>query len=212
MDETRQRAAMVQNQLVSRGFKDPVVLEAMRKVPRHQFVPQEWRRRAYSDGPLPIGEGQTISQPYIVALMTQLARPMADSKVLDVGTGSGYQAAVMAEIVDQVFSVEIKPTHAQHAAELLSRLGYENIHVRCADGYQGWPEQSPFDAILVAAAPDHVPSLLLDQLAIGGRLVVPVGKHGQTLMVIEKREDGSLTERSVAPVAFVPMTGMAETQ
>ncbi len=182
----------------------------MGKVPRHRFVPKDWRPCAYADGPLPIGHGQTISQPYIVALMTQLARPMRDAKVLDVGTGSGYQAAVLAEIVDQVYSVEINEEHAKHAQELLRELGYENIQVRCADGYQGWPEHAPFDAIVVAAAPDHVPEPLLDQLAIGGRLIMPVGKHHQTLMLIEKREDGAITRRSVAPVAFVPMTGIAE--
>ena len=201
---------MVNDQLVSRGFTDRAVLDAMGRVPRHRFVPEQWQSRAYADGPLPIGDGQTISQPYIVALMTQLARPMADSKVLDVGTGSGYQAAVIAEIVDQVYSIEINETLADHARQLLEELGYDNVHVRCGDGYRGWPEQAPFDAILVAAAPDHVPETLVDQLATGGRLIVPVGKAAQTLMVIEKRTDGSITRRGVAPVAFVPMTGLAD--
>lgn len=201
---------MVENQLVSRGFNDEAVLEAMRKVPRHLFVPQEWQSRAYSDGPLPIGEGQTISQPYIVALMTHLARPMPDFRVLDVGTGSGYQAAVMAEIVSQVFCIEINQVLASRAERLLDDLGYDNIHLRCGDGYQGWPELAPFDAILVAAAPTHIPEPLVDQLAIGGRLIIPVGGYSQTLMVIERREDGSVTQRGVAPVAFVPMTGQAD--
>ena len=209
-DKSNRRAAMVNDQLVSRGFTDRDVLDAMGKVPRHRFVPEQWQSRAYADGPLPIGDGQTISQPYIVALMTQLARPMADSKVLDVGTGSGYQAAVIAEIVDQVYSIEINEQLADHARQLLEDLGYDNIHVRCGDGHRGWPEQAPFDAILVAAAPDHVPETLVEQLAIGGRLIVPVGKTAQTLMLIEKREDGSITRRAVAPVAFVPMTGMTD--
>ncbi len=202
---------MVETQLVSRGFTDKAVLAAMRKVPRHRFVPETWQSRAYSDGPLPIGEGQTISQPYIVALMTQLARPMSDSKVLDVGTGSGYQAAVMAEIVEQVYCVEINQTLAERARHLLiDELGYKNIHIRCGDGYEGWPDEAPFDAILVAAAASHVPDPLVDQLAVGGRMILPVGKFSQTLIQIEKRSDGSVTRRSVAPVAFVPMTGQVE--
>lgn len=201
---------MVEDQLVSRGFTDEAVLDAMRRVPRHRFVPEPWRSRAYTDGPLPIGHQQTISQPYIVALMTHLARPMCKSRVLDVGTGSGYQAAVLAELANHVYSLEINETLANSARELLGDLGYTNIDVRCGDGYGGWPEQAPFDAILVAAAPDHVPQPLVDQLAVGGRLILPVGKHAQTLTVIERREDGSITRRGVAPVAFVPMTGQAE--
>jgi protein-L-isoaspartate(D-aspartate) O-methyltransferase len=200
---------MIKNQLIARGFTDEAVLKAMQVVPRHRFVPEAWRAQAYSDGPLPIGHGQTISQPYIVALMTNMARPMSDSKVLDVGTGSGYQAAVMAEIVDQVFSIEIDPTLAEQSSKLLAELGYQNIHLRCGNGYLGWPEQAPFDAILVAAAPDHVPETLVDQLAIGGRMIIPVGRLSQTLLLIEKRGDGSVTQRSLGPVAFVPMTGRA---
>jgi protein-L-isoaspartate(D-aspartate) O-methyltransferase len=207
--EDQQRSAMIKNQLISRGFTDEAVLKAIGKVPRHRFVPEAWRAQAYSDGPLPIGQGQTISQPYIVALMTQLARPMSDSRVLDVGTGSGYQAAILAELVHQVYSIEIDPTLAAQSSNLLRELGYDNIQLRCGDGYLGWPEQAPFDAILVAAAPDHIPGALVDQLTIGGRLIIPVGKFSQTLMVIEKRDDGSVTQRSLGPVAFVPMTGRA---
>lgn len=208
-DYDNQRAQMVDHQMRRRDITDKSVLEAMEKVPRHRFVPQQLRGSAYSDGPLPIGKGQTISQPYIVALMTQLARPKPDSRVLDVGTGSGYQAAVLAEIVDQVYSIEIVESLAEEAAERLKRLGYENVEVRSGDGYRGWPEHAPFDLIIVAAAPDHVPQPLVDQLAPGGRLIIPVGKYFQSLMLIEKHADGSVEERNVAPVAFVPMTGQA---
>lgn len=206
----RQRDAMVRFQLRTRDISDPVVLEAMGKVHRHEFVPNHLRAAAYDDGPLPIGKGQTISQPYIVALMTQLARPRAESRVLDVGTGSGYQAAVLAEVVDHVYSIEIVDSLAEEARARLTRLGYQNITVRTGDGYQGWPEHAPFDLIIVAAAPDHVPQPLVDQLDVGGRLVIPVGRYSQNLMLIEKMEDGSTEKRVVAPVAFVPMTGQAE--
>jgi protein-L-isoaspartate(D-aspartate) O-methyltransferase len=204
-----QRAAMVNQQMRRRDITDPSVLSAMEKVPRHEFVPKELRGSAYTDGPLPIGKGQTISQPYIVALMTQLARPKPDSRVLDVGTGSGYQAAVLAEIVDQVYSIEIVESLADEARERLKRLGYENIEVRSGDGYRGWPEHAPFDLIIVAAAPDHIPQPLIDQLAAGGRLIIPVGKYFQSLMLVEKKADGSVEKTNVAPVAFVPMTGQA---
>jgi protein-L-isoaspartate(D-aspartate) O-methyltransferase len=206
----RQRAAMVTRQLRGRDISDPLVLAAMQNVLRHEFVPENLRSAAYKDGPLPIGNGQTISQPYIVALMTQLAHIGPDSKVLDVGTGSGYQAAVLAEIVNHVYSIEIVETLADQARERLKRLGYENIEVRSGDGYLGWPEQAPFDAIVVAAAPDHVPQPLVDQLAPGGHLIIPVGKFFQTLIVVEKHADGSIEKTNVAPVAFVPMTGQAQ--
>ena len=201
---------MVRDQLRGRDIDDPVVLEAMKEVPRHEFVAKELRELAYSDQPLPIESGQTISQPYIVALMTQLAEPKADSKVLDVGTGSGYQAAVLAEIADQVNSIEIIEELAETAKARLQRLGYHNVAVRTGDGYAGWPEQAPFDLIIVAAAPDHVPQPLIDQLAVGGKLIIPVGGNYQELMVIRKREDGEVTRDAVAPVRFVPMTGAAE--
>ena len=185
------------------------VLQAMNRVERHLFVPPHLRGEAYANYPLPIGYGQTISQPYIVALMTQLGRPKADSQVLDVGTGSGYQAAVLAEIVKHVYSIEIVETLAEQAEQRLKRLGYDNVEVRCGDGYQGWPEHAPFDLIIVAAAPDHIPQPLVDQLAPGGRLIIPVGKFAQVLTVVEKQADGTTKKTSVAPVAFVPMTGQA---
>lgn len=209
-DDQQQRRAMVKQQLRGRDISDPQVLRAMQQVPRHEFVPTRLCANAYADGPLPIGNGQTISQPYIVALMTQLGRPKPDSRVLDVGTGSGYQAAVLAKIVKHVYSIEIVETLAEQAEQRLKRLGYENIEVRCGDGYQGWPEHAPFDLIIVAAAPDHVPQPLIDQLAPGGRLIIPVGKFAQVLTVIEKQSDGSTEKKTVAPVAFVPMTGQAQ--
>lgn len=209
-DHRQHRLAMVKRQLRSRDIHDPQVLQAMQQVPRHEFVPKHLRSSAYADGPLPIGNGQTISQPYIVALMTQLGRPNPESRVLDVGTGSGYQAAVLAEIVNHVYSIEIVEDLADEASERLQRLGYDNIDVRCGDGYQGWEEHAPFDLIIVAAAPDHVPQPLIDQLAPGGRLIIPVGKYAQVLTMVEKKADGSTEKQSVAPVAFVPMTGQAE--
>ncbi len=202
--EARER--MVDQQLVARGVRDVRVLEAMRSVPRHEFVPERQRDAAYTDGPLPIGEQQTISQPYIVAIMTELAKLDATSRVLEVGTGSGYQAAVLQEVAGEVFSIEIVPELAQHARTLLPRLGYGEIHLREGDGYQGWPDTAPFDAILVTAAPPEVPEPLIEQLAVGGRLVVPVGRWNQQLVVLTKSETG--VEREVIfPVRFVPMTG-----
>jgi protein-L-isoaspartate(D-aspartate) O-methyltransferase len=204
------RQWMVDSQLLSRDITDQRVLDAMRKVPRHKFVSELMRDLAYMDGPLPIGEGQTISQPYIVALMTQLARPKAESRALDVGTGCGYQAAVLSELVDHVYSIEIVKPLAQEARELLASLGYDNVEMRCGDGYRGWPEHAPFDLIIVAAAPDHIPQPLIDQLAPGGRLVIPVGEYSQYLVVVAKKKDGSIEKRYDAPVAFVPMTGEAK--
>lgn len=201
------RTLMVERQLRGRDIDNANVLAAMRKVPRHQFVPEHLQAAAYEDRPLLIGHDQTISQPYIVALMTQLADPTTQSRVLDVGTGSGYQAAVLAELVDHVYSIEIVEPLATAAKNRLQSLGYDNVTVRHGDGYQGWPEQAPFDAIIVAAAPDHVPQPLIDQLAIGGRLILPVGKQfGQTLLLIEKQADGGIRRTGVAPVAFVPLT------
>ena len=212
-DFKSQREQMVKRQLQARDIDDPRVLKAMRDVPRHRFVPASQISQAYDDHPLTIGEGQTISQPYIVALMTQLVRPGKSSKTLEVGTGSGYQAAVLAGLVDEVYTIEIVPGLAARAASLLSELGLENVHVRQGDGYQGWPEQAPFDCILVTAAPREVPPPLLEQLTIGGRLVIPVGSTGltQTLLVIE-RTKGSFKRTPVIPVRFVPMTGEAQQQ
>ena len=187
---------------------DESVMKAMATVERHEFVPDEFRDRAYENRPLPIGEGQTISQPYIVALMTDLAGVDPDSVVLEVGTGSGYQAAVLAEIVDHVYTIEILEPLGRRAAETLERLGYENVTVRIGDGYRGWPEFAPFDAIIVTAAPEQIPPPLIGQLRIGGRLIVPVGFQGrpQSLQVLEKGPDGTIMITDVLPVAFVPFT------
>jgi protein-L-isoaspartate(D-aspartate) O-methyltransferase len=204
------RAQMVAQQLAARDITNQKVLDAMGRVPRHNFVPTSLRRLAYDDRPLPIGNGQTISQPYIVALMTQLVDPKPEANALDVGTGSGYQAAVLAELAKHVYSVEIIAPLADEARIRLQSLGYQNIEVRHGDGYRGWPEKAPFDVIIVAAAPDHVPQPLVEQLAPGGRMVIPVGDWWQELLVVEKAEDGTVVRRSVAPVAFVPMTGEAE--
>lgn len=202
-----ERAAMVSEQIAARGIEDPDVLDAMRRVPRHRFVPTEEQRYAYRDMPLPIGHGQTISQPYIVALMTELVEPRSDARVLEVGTGSGYQAAVLAEIVDHVYSIEIEDDLARRAAALLEELGYDNVTVRAGDGYGGWPEYAPFDIIVVTAAPDHVPQALVEQLKPGGSMIVPVGPvySVQELRLIRKDASGKLTEKSIAPVRFVPL-------
>ncbi|HHS98349.1 MAG TPA: protein-L-isoaspartate(D-aspartate) O-methyltransferase [Chloroflexi bacterium] len=203
------RERMVIETIRARGITDERVLEAMRTVPRHLFVPEEEREYAYGDYPLPIGFGQTISQPYIVALMTELLELKPGDKVLEVGTGSGYQAAVLASIPDvEVYSIEIIPELAQSAKERLERLGYK-VHCKQGDGYYGWPEHAPYDAIIVTAAPDHVPPPLLDQLAEGGRMVIPVGPPGgyQTLWKFVKEEGGELKAYNMGGVAFVPLTG-----
>ena len=203
----RLRIAMVADQIAARGIKDPRVLDAMRSVPRHDFVPAAIRGDAYIDTPLSIGHGQTISQPYIVALMTELARPAPTDRALDVGTGSGYQAAVLSRLVARVFSIELVEPLAQSAAATLQRLGYANVTVRSGDGYYGWPEEAPFDIILVTAAPEQVPAALVAQLKPGGRLIVPVGPiwDVQDLQFIEKDQAGRTTTRSVIPVRFVPL-------
>lgn len=205
----KQREAMVATQIESRGVKDPLVLKAMHKVPRHLFIFENLREVAYADGPLPIGEGQTISQPYIVALMTELMELEGGEEVLEIGTGSGYQAAVLAEIASEVYTIEIIKILADRAESTLTSLGYENITVRCGDGYQGWEEHAPFDGIIVTAAPDHIPQPLLDQLKVGARLVIPVGELFQELVVVTKTEEG-IEKRAVIPVRFVPMTGEAD--
>ncbi len=205
----KERAEMVKFQIADRGISDPLVLRAMRAVPRHEFLPTLQQHRAYEDGPVSIGKGQTISQPYIVALMTELAGVDADSLVFEVGTGSGYQAAVLGEIVKEVYTVEYIEALGNAAKERLAALGYKNVHVRVGDGYEGWPEYAPFDAILVTAGIDHVPQPLIEQLKAGGRMVIPVGADGNTqeLLVIEKNADGSVQEMKTIPVRFVPFLG-----
>ncbi len=197
---------MVETQIRARGIKDEVVLSAMRKVDRHKFVPEEIRHQAYSDRPLPIGEGQTISQPYIVALMTELLELKRGDSVLEVGTGSGYQAAILAELADYVYTIEIIESLALSAERLLRELGYRNTDVKIGDGYIGREECAPFDAIIVTAAPPHTPQPLLDQLKEGGRLVIPVGDYYQELKKITKVK-GKIKSQNVTPVVFVPMTG-----
>lgn len=206
---TALREAMVNRQIASRGIEAPATLSAMSTVPRHEFVPRQVRHAAYGDSPLPIGLGQTISQPYIVAFMTEALMLAPGDKVLEVGTGSGYQAAVLAEIADEVFSIEILCELEERARRDLDRLGYTTVKTKCGDGYQGWPEHAPFDAIIVTAAPDHVPQPLLDQLKVGGRMVLPVGSRYQELTRLTKTSDGVESERLLA-VRFVPMTGEAE--
>jgi len=200
------RERMVRQQIRARGVKDPRVLEAMAKVPREEFVPAEQRPHAYGDGPLPIGEGQTISQPYIVALMTELLTVKQGDRVLEIGTGSGYQAAILAELTPHVYTIEIVPTLAQRAGATLRRLGYDTVKVKTGDGYLGWPEYAPFDGIIVTCAPDQVPQPLKDQLAEGGRMVIPVGPQwtSQTLYLLRKSK-GKLEQTAVIPVRFVPM-------
>ena len=205
----RAREDMVRWQIQARGLSDLRVLNAMRAVPRHLFVPPEFRAEAHFDGPLPIGHGQTISQPYIVAYMTDALRLKPTDRVLEVGTGCGYQAAVLSKLAREVYTIEIVEPLGRDAERLLKELGYSNVHVRIGDGYRGWPEAAPFDAIMVTAAPDHVPQPLIDQLAPGGRLVLPVGKHWQELVRIT-RTDRGLSKETLLPVRFVPMTGEAE--
>jgi protein-L-isoaspartate(D-aspartate) O-methyltransferase len=210
--QARARAAMVEQQIIERGVSDPRVLDAMRTVPRHHFVPAEAEGRAYNDHPLPIGEGQTISQPYIVALMTELLGVRAGARVLEVGTGSGYQAAVLAALDVEVYTIEIKRGLFETAERRLQRLGYA-AHIRNGDGYYGWKEAAPFDGIIITAAVDHIPPPLLAQLAAGGRIVLPLGSPygfmGQTLVVVTRAAEG-YTVRQVFGVRFVPMTGRAE--
>ncbi len=200
------RERMVRTQIAARGVESESVIAAMMKVPRHRFVPHQLRGLAYIDSPLPIGREQTISQPYIVALMTESLDPERGDRVLEIGTGSGYQAAVLAEIVDTVYTIEIVPELAKRSAALLDTLGYDNVMVRYGDGYDGWPEEAPFDGIIVTAAAPAIPVPLVEQLAIGGRIVIPVGGNFQELEVHVKRESG-LELLFTLPVRFVPMTG-----
>ncbi len=203
-----ERAAMVRTQIASRGLRNDAVLATMTRVPRHEFVPTEELRWAYEDGPLPIGHGQTISQPYIVAYMTEILRIEPNDRVLEVGTGSGYQAAILAELAKEVVSLEIIKPLAQSAAKRLERLGYRNITVLDGDGYFGWESAAPYDAIVVTAAATHVPPPLVAQLKRGGRMAIPVGETAwtQNLLLIEKDKDGKLTTRNLIPMRFVPLT------
>jgi protein-L-isoaspartate(D-aspartate) O-methyltransferase len=198
------RERMVETQIRARDVRNDAVLQAMRRVPRHLFVPDDVRQAAYDDRPLPIGRGQTISQPYIVAYMTEALQLAPGHRVLEVGTGSGYQAAVLAEIVKQVYSIEIVPDLAESARRALSQAGYGNVEVRSANGYLGWPEHAPFDRIIVTAAPAEIPQALVDQLAVGGIMVVPVGTSHQEIVVVTKTPSGATMERTIE-VRFVPM-------
>lgn len=206
-----QRSKMVTRDIKGRGIRDLRVLAAMEKIPRHLLVGERYRNEAYADHPLPIGEGQTISQPYVVALMTEALRLKATDRVLEIGTGSGYQAAVLAEIVRDVRSIEIRERLAQTAAARLKELGYANVAVKYADGYFGWEEHAPFDAIIITAAANHIPPPLIKQLKVGGRLILPLGGTAfyQTLTLVTKRKDGELDVQQLDPVSFVPMTGEA---
>jgi protein-L-isoaspartate(D-aspartate) O-methyltransferase len=203
------RERMVRIQLQARDIDDPRVLAAMQKVPRHEFVPSEFRQSAYDDSALPLEMGQTISQPYIVAYMTQALELRGTERVLEVGTGFGYQAAVLAEIASEVYTIEIIPQLQERARAILSKLGYQNIHFRVADGYLGWQEYAPFDRIIVTAAPAEVPQPLLDQLSDGGLMIIPIGSMSQELVIFEK-EKSRIKHRSTIPVRFVPMTGKAK--
>jgi len=196
---------MVKNQIDARGVKNPEVLAAIRAVPRELFVPESVRSQAYEDYPLPIGFNQTISQPFIVGLMTDLLDPNKNHRVLEIGTGSGYQAAILSRLVGELYSIEIVPELARSAAETLSRLGFRNVSVREGDGYRGLPEKAPFDRIILTAAPPEIPEVLLDELKPRGKLVAPVGVRVQNLVVVQKSVDGKTTTRSVLPVRFVPM-------
>jgi protein-L-isoaspartate(D-aspartate) O-methyltransferase len=203
------RKEMVTQQIVSRGITDQRVIDAMLTVERHKFVPEQYEKSAYEDYPLPIGEGQTISQPYIVALMTECVNLCPTDRVLEIGTGSGYQAAVLSLLARDVYTIELIPSLAQSAEQRLTVLGYDNVHVRCGDGFLGWPEAAPFNAIVITCAPPDVPEPLIEQLAEGGRLIVPLGEDFQVLTLFEKTH-GELKETSLIPVRFVPMKGMIE--
>ena len=206
----RQRMVEMQLKAQDRGIRHAGVLQAMRDVPRHEFVPVKFRPEAYNDRPLPIGHDQTISQPFIVAFMTEALDPKPTDRVLEIGTGSGYQAAVLARLVKEVYTIEIVEPLGKRAEADLKRLGYNNVQVRIGDGYAGWPEQAPFDTIIVTCAPDHVPQPLTDQLKEGGRLIIPVGELGAQSLVLIRKKDGKLKQERVMEVRFVPMTGKAE--
>ncbi|MDP3285828.1 MAG: protein-L-isoaspartate(D-aspartate) O-methyltransferase, partial [Desulfobacterales bacterium] len=206
-DFKKLRNLMVTTQIEARGVKNKKILEAMRKVERHKFVPKEYIDAAYEDHPLPIGEGQTISQPYIVALMTEVLDPDGTKKVLEIGTGSGYQAAVLAELVQSVYTIEIIDVLGKRAEKILSDLGYKNVKVKTGDGYKGWKEHGPYDAIIVTCAPSHIPQPLKDQLAEGGRMVIPVGERYHQELILLTKEKGMIKQKEIIPVVFVPMFG-----
>ena len=207
IDYPSQRLTMVETQLKSRDIYDRATLKAMSTVAREQFVPAEVRMYSYSDGPLPIGEGQTISQPYIVAFMTQALRLKSDSRVLEVGTGSGYQAAILAEIVDSVYTIEIVEKLGIKSRNLLKSLGYDNVQVRIGDGYHGWPEKAPFDAIIVTAGAEEIPGPLIEQLKNGGKMIIPVGPHrGVRQLIRVEKKDGKIKKKELMAVRFVPFT------
>ena len=199
-----ERRLMVEEQIKKRGIKDSVIIEAFLKVPRHRFVPKKYRKMAYKDHPLPIGEGQTISQPYIVAYMTQILNLSKTDKVLEIGTGSGYQAAILGELSDSVYTIEIITSLGNRASKLLQEMGYDNVKVKIGDGYKGWEEYAPFDAIIVTCAPTEIPNALKNQLIEGGRIIIPVGSFYQNLIYL-KKVDNKIKKKKVFPVRFVPM-------
>jgi protein-L-isoaspartate(D-aspartate) O-methyltransferase len=203
------RKRMVQRHLVERGIKNPRVLDAFRTVPRHRFLPPKTQRQAYDDESIPIGEGQTITPPFDVAFMTEVLDPKPTDRVFEVGTGSGYQSAILSQLVKDVYSVEIKAPLGQRAAQVHKDLGYTNIHTRIGDGYEGWPEAAPFDAIIVTCAPQKIPQPLIDQLKDGGRMVIPLGTRFDQRVYLVEKHDGKLTRRELKPTLFVPMTGRA---
>jgi protein-L-isoaspartate(D-aspartate) O-methyltransferase len=204
------RELMVKDQIIARGVSDVRVLNAMRKVPRESFIPESLRELSYRDGPLPIGSDQTISQPFMVALMTEKLQLKPSDRVLEIGTGSGYQAAILAELAAQVYTIEIIESLGKKAAETLQKLGYKNVQLKIGDGYQGWPEHAPFDAIIVTCAPEKIPQPLIAQTKEGGRIIIPVGRLPEQKLYLLEKKAGRLEQREILPVLFVPMTGEAQ--
>jgi protein-L-isoaspartate(D-aspartate) O-methyltransferase len=205
MDFDRERRNMIKYQIENRGINDEKVLKAFEKVERHKFVPEEYKDNAYEDRPLPIGWGQTISQPYIVAFMTDILELTPEDRILEIGTGSGYQAAILAQLCDSVFTIEIVEPLGKRAKETLKSVGYDNVYVKIGDGFKGWPEKSPFDAIIVTCAPEDIPEPLQNQLAEGGRMIIPVGDYGRQEMILMRKIKGKIKKEAVLDVAFVPM-------